>query len=63
MAKILMFTKEQKHKFVQCWKCRDTALIDKATGKQRGKENESSCWIRLYFEEKNKIFYECPNCD
>lgn len=63
MAKILQFTRNQKHKFVQCWKCRSTALVDKTTGLPVGKENDSSCWVRFYIEEKNKWIYECPHCD
>jgi ssDNA-binding Zn-finger/Zn-ribbon topoisomerase 1 len=63
MAKILKFTREQNHKFVQCWKCRGTALIDKKTGVPWGKENDPSCWIRLYIEENNIWIYECPHCD
>ena len=52
MAKILNFTRNQKNKFVQCWKCPSTAFIDKATGIPMEKENEPSCWIRLYIEDK-----------
>jgi hypothetical protein len=52
MGKIVQFTREQKHTFVQCWKCRGTALIDKGTGIPKGKENDPSCWIRRYSEEK-----------
>ena len=61
MAKILNITRNQKHKFVQCWKCRSTALIDKTTGLPMGKENEPSCWIRLYIEKKMSGFMNAPS--
>ena len=63
MATILKFNKEKKYKFVKCWKCQCTALIDKSTGIPRGKANDPSCWIRLYIEERNKWIYECPLCE